>query len=198
MLILACNTATAAAVREVRREWPRIPVVGMEPGLKPAISSSHRRRVGILATRGTLRSDKFRLLLERYGSGTEVICQPCPGLVELVEQGALEHAETEALLRRYLAPLLEQGIDALVLGCTHYPFLIPIIRRLMDDSVSLVDTGEAVARQARRILDEQGLRSPSPAPGATLFHTTGDPEKQRAIFRLLWGDEVEIGAWRAD
>ncbi len=195
MLVLACNTATAAAVKEVRAQWPGLTVVGMEPGLKPAIHGSPRRKVGILATSGTLRSDKFRLLLERYGAGAEVISQPCPGLVEQVEQGALDDQRTAALLRDYLTPLLAQQIDTLVLGCTHYPFLIPLIRRVTGEQLTIIDTGHAVARQVERLLDERGLRHPLATSGQSRFYTTGDPRVQHPLFQCLWGEEARLDYW---
>ncbi len=192
LLVLACNTATAAAVRELREALPTLPVVGMEPGLKPAIDVSRSRRVGIIATEGTLRSEKFRLLLARYGAGAEVLTRACPGLVEQVEQGALSDGASEVLLRRYLAPLQQAGVDTLVLGCTHYPFLIPLIRRIVGEEMAVIDTGEAVARQVQSQLQQHGIASLAEGVGALRFYTTADPEPQQALFRRLWGEPLTL------
>ncbi len=191
-LVVACNTATAAAIHELRAAYPHLPIIGMEPGLKPALDHSRSRKVGILATAGTLRSDKFRQLLERYGAGAEVVLQPCPGLVEQVESGALEHGETEVLLRRYLDPLLTAGVDVLVLGCTHYSFLLPIIRRLTGDGITVVDTGPAVARQVERQLSHHGLQAGADRVGGSRFYTTGDPALLQPLFTRLWGGSLAL------
>jgi glutamate racemase len=166
-LVVACNTATAAAIHELRTCWPHLPIIGMEPGLKPALTAPQAGRVGVLATTGTLRSEKFRSLMERYGGQAEVLLQPCPGLVELVEQGELDSRCSEALLREYLAPLLAAGVTTLVLGCTHYPFLLPVIQRIAGTHLRVIDTGEAVARQVEHKLQTAGLLNhlgPPPAP----------------------------------
>jgi glutamate racemase len=191
-LVVACNTATAAAIHELRAAHPQLPIIGMEPGLKPAVSSSRSRKVGILATAGTLRSGKFSHLLERYGAGAEVVLQACPGLVEQIEAGRLEDTATAALLQGYLTPLLERGVDALVLGCTHYPFLLPLIQRLVGPQIAVIDTGAAVARQLERQLHLHGLAAPGPAPGPIRFFTSGDPAQQQPLFARLWGAPVEV------
>ncbi|MBU0499067.1 MAG: glutamate racemase [Gammaproteobacteria bacterium] len=186
-LVVACNTATATAIQDLRNHHPHLPIIGMEPGVKPAVAQSRARRVGVLATNGTLRSGRFNHLLERYGGGAEVIVQPCPGLVERVEQGKLGDGVTEALLRRYLEPLLENGVDSLVLGCTHYPFLIPLIERLAGPEVSVIDTGPAVARQVELRLNEHGLLSGRHVSGGIRFFTSGEPGRHQAMFECLWG-----------
>jgi len=192
LLVLACNTATAAAIHELRAAHPQLPIVGMEPGLKPAVTTSKSRKVGILATAGTLRSGKFAHLLERYGAGAEVVLQPCPGLVEQIEAGRLAGAETEALLQRYLAPLLASGVDALVLGCTHYPFVLPLIQRLAGPHIAVIDTGAAVARQVERQLHLHGLAAARAEVGAVRFFTSGDPGAQQPLFARLWGAALAV------
>lgn len=193
-LVVACNTATAVAIQELRQTYPHLPIIGMEPGLKPAIDHSRTRKVGILATVGTLRSGKFRHLLERYGTGTEVLLQPCPGLVEQVERGALTQGETEALLRHYIEPLLAAGIDALVLGCTHYPFLLPLIRKLTGPGLLLIDTGPAVARQVDQELQRHACPQAPTGIGALRFYTTGDPAALQALFARLWAQPLRLEA----
>lgn len=191
-LVVACNTATAAAVHQLRERYPHLPVVGMEPGLKPAVNGSRKRRVGVLATTGTLSSDRFRQLMERYASGTGVMLQPCPGLVEQVEQGAFGDSYTESLLNRYLEPLLHQEVDTLVLGCTHYPFLSKQIRQLAGDHVAVIDTGPAVARQVEQRLIHHQLLNIEQDEGDVQFFTSGDPVSYLPLFNRLWGDDVVL------
>lgn len=191
-LVVACNTATAAAIHELREAYP-LPIIGMEPGVKPAVESSRSGVVGILATQGTLQSDKFTRLVSRFGTGAEVIVQPCPGLVERIEQGRLDDAETETLLQRYLQPLREKGADALVLGCTHYPFVRPLIERLAGPGVQVIDTGWAVARQVQRQLDSADLLNKG-GNSEVRFFTTGTPEQQSTLFQRLWGEAMAVRA----
>ena len=154
-IVVACNTATAAAVTELRQRWPELLIVGMEPAVKPAVLASVSGKIGVLATTGTLRSARFAALLERFASDVEVITQPCPGLVELIEAGQLDSPETSALLNRYLEPLLQTGCDTLILGCTHYPLLKPLLQTLVPNGVQLIDTGKAVARRLQNELGKQ-------------------------------------------
>ncbi|OGT91500.1 MAG: glutamate racemase [Gammaproteobacteria bacterium RIFOXYA12_FULL_61_12] len=189
-LVVACNTATAVAIHDLRNHYPHLPIVGMEPGVKPAVAQSRARKVGVLATTGTLRSGRFSHLLERHGGGAEVIMQPCPGLVERVERGELSDGITEALLKRYLEPLLENGVDSLVLGCTHYPFLIPLIERLAGPGVTVIDTGPAVARQVEQRLSGQDLLNGHQAGGGIRFFTSGELDRHRSMFERLWGESL--------
>lgn len=130
-LVLACNTATAAAAAELRERYPQVPLVAMEPAVKPAAAATRNGRVGVLATTGTLKSARFAALLDRFASDVQVFTQPCPGLVERIEAGDLYGPQTRALLERLLAPILEQGCDTLILGCTHYPFVKPLLAELI-------------------------------------------------------------------
>ncbi len=191
-LVVACNTATAAAVDSLRERFA-LPVIGMEPGVKPAVLSSKRGVVGILATEGMVRSQRMHDLVQRFAGDTEVMIQPCPGLVEQVERHALHSPETSRLLQGYLSPLLERGADTLVLGCTHYPFLQPLIEQLAGPAVKVINTGEAVARQLRKRLEEDGLLTTASANGDIRFFSSGNGEAQRALISHLWGEEVEVG-----
>jgi len=153
-IVIACNTATAAAAATLREQFD-LPIIGMEPAVKPAVAASHSGVVGVLATIGTLESARFAALLERYAGEVKIVTQGCPGLVEQVEQGDLHGIRTRELVERYTAPLLEKGADTLILGCTHYPFLAPLIRDVVGEGVTLVDTGAAVARHLKsRLLTE--------------------------------------------
>ncbi|WP_404440229.1 glutamate racemase [Stutzerimonas chloritidismutans] len=185
-LVLACNTATAAGVSELRELYPDIPLVGMEPAVKPAAQATRSGVVGVLATTGTLKSAKFAALLDRFASNVRVITQPCPGLVECVEAGELDSEATRSLLQTFVQPLIEQGCDTLILGCTHYPFLKPLLAELLPTTITLVDTGEAVARHLDAILSTRGRLGDKPA--ATRFWSSGDPRRLADVLPVLWGE----------
>ncbi|WP_339526690.1 glutamate racemase [Pseudomonas sp. EA_35y_Pfl2_R111] len=201
-LVLACNTATVAGVAELRELYPQLPIIGMEPAVKPAAAATKVGVVGVLATTGTLKSAKFAALLDRFASDVRVITQPCPGLVERIEAGDLSSEQTRTLLQGFVAPLLEQGCDTLILGCTHYPFIKPLLQTLVPPSVSLIDTGAAVARQLQRLLDEQRLLARGPARPAQ-FWSSGNVTQLENLLTLLWGersliqsfDNIESDCW---
>lgn len=173
-LVVACNTATVAAIAALRARYPQLPVVGVEPGLKPAAALTRSGKIGVLATDGTLAGEKFLLLRELIGraSNVQFLLRGCPGLADQIEKGELDTEATRAMLERYIAPLLAQGADTLVLGCTHYPFVLEAIGRIVRGSgardVTLVDTGEAVARQLARRLEANALLRQADAGEARL------------------------------
>ncbi|WP_425272156.1 glutamate racemase [Paraburkholderia aromaticivorans] len=185
-LVVACNTATAQSIAMVREKLP-IPLVGVEPGIKPAALRSKTRVAGVLATQVTLRSARFQALLERYAADCRFICQPGHGLVQAVERCDVGSAELRALLRGYLQPMLDAGADTLVLGCTHYPFLDAAIRDIVGDRLTLIDTSVAIARQLERVLDQHGLRAAPASAGAVLprFYSTGDGTHQQQLATTL-------------
>lgn len=191
-LVVACNTATAAAVNELRSRYD-LPLIGMEPAVKPATAATRSGVVGVLATTGTLQSAKFAALLDRFAGTTRVLTQPCPGLVECIERGELASPATEALLRRLVEPLLSAGCDTLILGCTHYPFIKPLLQRLVPTQVVLIDTGTAVARQLQARLAEQQLLAPlDNRPAPVRFWSSGDPQAMHTRLPILWGEAVEV------
>ncbi len=190
-LVVACNTATAAAVESLRQRFA-MPVIGMEPGVKPAVECSRSGVVGILATEGMVRSNRMAELVQRFAHGREVIIQACPGLVEQVERHALQSPETVRLLQAYLAPILERGADTLVLGCTHYPFLLPAIKRLVGAQVKVIDTASAIARQLQAQLHQHSLLNESGIAGRLRFFSTGSMQEQAELFSCLWGEPVEV------
>ena len=192
-LVVACNTATVAAVAELRERHPELPIVGMEPAVKPAAAATRSGVVGVLATTGTLNSARFAALLDRFAHDVQVVTQPCPGLVECVEQGELQAAQTRALLASYVRPLLAAGCDTLILGCTHYPFLKPLLRELVPAGVELIDTGAAVARQLERLLAERGLLAVGPAQPAR-FWSSGEPAALARVLPVLWGEVATVAA----
>lgn len=190
-LVVACNTATAAAIKALREHYPALPVVGVEPGLKPAAALTQSGTVGVLATERTLSSARFNLLREQISATTKVrfLPQPCIGLADQVEKGELHSAATAMLVRRYVEPLLEQGADTLVLGCTHYPFVRPLIEeiaaRITAQPIGIVDTGEPIARQLVRLLTEQGLQRQDGGGAVTGFTTGSGTALAGAFSRLL-------------
>jgi glutamate racemase len=188
MLIIACNTASIAALDAMRQKYT-VPIVGMEPAVKPATRLSKSGKVGVMATGVTIAGERFSSLIDRFGAGVEVFNQPCPGLVEHVEAGRVEGPEVEALLHKYLKPMLEFGVDVIVLGCTHYPFLRKAVERIAGPDVTVIDTGAAVARQAAKVLEEHGLVHSQPGvAGKNVYFTSGEPTTVEPIIRLLMED----------
>jgi glutamate racemase len=185
-LVIACNTATAAAAALLRERYA-IPILGMEPALKPAVAATRSGVVGVLATSGTLKSARFAALLESHGSNVRVVTQAAHGLVECVERGDIDAPATRQLLWQYLEPLLSAGADTLVLGCTHYPFLRGPIRALVGERVVIIDTGEAVARHLRRRLEDEGLLGTDQSPGRARFWSSGDVSLGQQVIERLWG-----------
>ncbi len=189
-IVIACNTATAAAAQTLRDRFT-LPILGMEPAVKPAVLATQSCVVGVLATVGTLESARFAALLEKYAGKVKIVTQGCPGLVEQVERGDLHSLETRRLIERYTAPLLDQGADTLILGCTHYPFLAPLIRDVVGADITLVDTGEAVARHLQlRIASE--LPSRIAGAASAQFFTSGEAAQATKIMSLLWGEQVTV------
>ena len=192
-LVVACNTATVAAIQLLREHYPDMPIVGVEPGLKPAAAASSNGKVGVLATDGTLCGAKFRSLMEQVSeaSGAQFLLRGCTGLADQIELGELGSEATIAMLERYVTPLLDQGADTLVLGCTHYPFvqsaIEDIVARHAGRPVTLIDTGDAVARQLERLLVASNLLR-APTGSATLSgFTSASAATLRAAFDNLLG-----------
>lgn len=187
LVVVACNTATIAAVEHLRATYP-VAFVGMEPAIKPAVAQTRSGVVGVLATGAALAGEKFHKLLAAHARDVRIITQPCPGLVECVESGDLEGPQTLALVQRYVEPLLAQGADMLVLGCTHYPFLRPLIQRIAGNGVSLIDTGAAVARQTQRLLQRDGLLATSQRSARIEWLGSGDGARYARVRALLMPD----------
>ena len=199
IVVVACNTASAAALYHLRRKFPELYFVGMEPAVKPAAQLSRRGAIGVLATPATFQGELFASLLERFAQQVRVIEQVCPGLVEQVEAGELETEETMALLHNYLDPLLEQGVDVIVLGCTHYPFLKSAIERVIGSAARIVEPSEAMARQVRRVLMQQNWLNPGRASGRLTCFTSGQTAAFGRLTEQLIGgcDQVRGVTWRA-
>lgn len=185
-IVVACNTASAAALKELRTGFPEVPFVGMEPAVRPAAEHSRTRVIGVIATPATFQGQLFASVVDRFAQDVRVITQTCPGLVDEIEQGHLDGPRVTRILEPALAPLREAGIDWLVIACTHYPFVIPAIRRILGEAVEIVDPGPAVARQVERVLTERGLASPASAPGGDWFATSGERALlERALASLM-------------
>lgn len=199
-IVIACNTATAAAI-EMLRKTLSIPIIGVEPGIKPAIQTTITGVAGILATQRTIASSKFQDLLLQFSAAVEIIPQPCPGLADAIEGGEEYRPRRLELLRKYILPLLSRGADTLVLGCTHYPLIIEEIREVAGRDIKLIDTSAAIARQVVRQLEKNHTLNQQLAPGQTLFYSTdiamaAAPEQRAEILgkliSLYWGDTVIV------
>lgn len=191
--VVACNTATATAVATLRARY-ELPIVAMEPAVKPAVTQTRTGIVGVLATTRTLSSARFLKLVDQYGGGVQVLIQPCPGLVEQVERGDLHGGVTRALVRQHVEPVLQRGADTLVLGCTHYPFLRPLIEEVAGPDIALIDPAVPVARELRRRLERAGLLANGSRPGTEQFWTSGDAAQTGRVVAQLWGGEPDVRA----
>lgn len=184
-LVVACNTATAAAIGSMRQHYT-LPIIGMEPAVKPAAAASKNGIIGVLATTGTLQSAQFAALLEHYGQNVQVVTQACVGLVECIEQGQLDAPQTQALLQQYCQPLMAAGADTIVLGCTHYPFVRQYIQQIVGPNVTLIDTGAAVAKRLQQVLEQQQMLNAATDAGDYVFLTSGTEETE-LVMQQLWG-----------
>jgi len=199
LIVVACNTASAAALKYLRSAFPQVPMVGMEPAVKPAAESTQTGVVGVMATPATFQGELFASVVERFAHGVRLINQVCPGLVEQVEAGQLDSPETRAMLDRFLAPIRAANADTIVLACTHYPFVIDSIRRLAP-GIDVIDPAPAIARQAGRVLAERKLSTDRESTGRHFFVTSGAADSFSRTLRILTrqcGDVKSIW-WSAD
>ncbi|MDB5958855.1 MAG: murI [Massilia sp.] len=201
-MVVACNTATVAAIAALRAAYPAMPIVGVEPGLKPGAAASRNGKVAVMATDAALAAAKFQLLHQQLSQASQAqfLLRGCPGLADQIELGQLDSDDLTAMLRGYILPLLELGADTLVLGCTHYPLVRSAIERIVADAgaahVVLVDTGDAVARQLGRLLTAGNLLAPAPAAShvAIRGYTSASAAKLRTAFSDLLGLDVAVEA----
>ena len=175
LIIIACNTASAVALSTLRKTYPDLPFVGMEPAVKPAVEETSSGVVGVLATPATFQGDLYASTVERFAGDVKILQDTCPGLVRQIEEGKINDPETSAILEKALVPMLENNVDEIVMGCTHYPFVIPIIREIVGDKAQVIDPAPAVARQAGRLLTEWDLQASGKGEGELQFFTTGNP-----------------------
>jgi glutamate racemase len=190
-VVVACNTATVVAIAKLRA-WCPVPVVAMEPAIKPAAQTTKSGVVGVLATSQTLASPNVARLCATYGQDIRILLQPCPGLVEQVEKAELRSDVTSRLLERFLAPLLAAGADTIVLGCTHYPFLAPLIRDIVGAEVAIIDPATAVAKEVARRLGDNRASICGERPVEVRFVSSAGGGDASAIISALWGSRVEV------
>lgn len=200
IIVVACNTASAAALKYLREKFPDVQFVGMEPAIKPAAEHTQTGKVGVLATPATFQGALYASVVERFANGVELLQSTCPGLVQQIERGNLEGKETRRILEDALRPMLEKNIDTVVLGCTHYPFVIPLIQQIVGEKVRVIDPAPSVARQAGRLLETGGMMRQIQSKGDIKFYTSGDPESFKSMLPILLGEsgEVQRAAWLND
>jgi len=190
-VVVACNTATVVAVQALRAEF-RLPIIAIEPAVKPAAEQTTAGVIGILATSQTLASESVSRLMRQHGGGVRVVLQAAPGLVEQVEHGEIDEPATRSLVERYVRPLVAEGVDTIVLGCTHYPFLTRVIQEAAGPAVTVIDPAVAVARELARRLTAGDLKADSSRGGVDEFWTSGDPDQVGRVMALLWGRAVKV------
>jgi len=192
LIVVACNTASAASLHYLRRTFPKIDFVGMEPAVKPAAENTRTGVVGVLATPATFQGALYASVVERFASNVTLLQNTCPGLVQQIEQGALESRETRVILKSALIPMLERGIDTVVLGCTHYPFVIPLIQEIVGPDVRVIDPAPAVARQVARLLDSTNRRVACQDSETLHFFTSGQADRFNTLLTKLCDETGEV------
>ncbi len=213
-IVVACNTASSAALGPLRKQFPGVIIVGMDPAVKPAVEHTRTGVVGVLATRATVDGRALADVVERFGQGVEVIRQACPGLAQRIDAGDFEGAKTEEILRGWIEPMVLKGIDTLVLGCTHYPLVRPLIERIAGPGVRVIEPSEAIARRLKSLLEEHALfstsgsippagsppRDPAASQGLLACYTSGDPANFRKVLERLGLEDAPVkqGIWEAD
>lgn len=200
IIVVACNTASAAALQFLRAQFPEIPFVGMEPAVKPAAEHTQSGVVGVLATPATFQGALYASVVERFANGVTLLQHTCPGLVRQIEKGDLDGPETRRILEDALLPMLQQGIDTVVLGCTHYPFVIPLIQEIAGENVRVIDPAPAVARQTRRVLEARGTKRPEGGRGWVRVFTSGSVTELRSLLPRLLAEEtvIQSAVWEGD
>jgi len=193
LIVVACNAASAAALKSLREGFPDVPFVGMEPAVKPAAEGTRSGVVGVLATPATFQGELYASVVERFASGVRLLQHPCPGLVQEIEAGRTASDRTRQILTEAIQPMLDEGIDTIVLGCTHYPFVIPMIEEIAGPGVRVIDPAPAVARQTRRLLETNGWLTPScDTQPAVRYFTSGDPAAMQALLPVLIGEQAGV------
>lgn len=200
LIVVACNAASAAALTYLRQAFPQVDFVGMEPAIKPAVEHTETGVVGVLATPATFQGALFASVVERFAGGVELLKDACPGLVQQIEAGDLRGPATRQILEAALRPMLGRNIDTVVLGCTHYPFVIRLIEEIVGDKVRVIDPAPAVARQAGRLLENRGLRHPLGRRGDMQFYTSGPAISLESLLPTLLGEKGPVHTlhWEGD
>ncbi len=192
LIVVACNAASAASLVSLREDYPEVPFVGMEPAVKPAAENTRSGRVGVLATPATFQGALYASVVERFASNVTLLQDTCPGLVMQIERGDLDSSATRAILERAIRPMLEQGIDTIVLGCTHYPFVIPLVEEIAGPDVRVIDPAPAVARQVEHLLQSRQMTSLDSSSTTMEFFTSGDPAALAGLLPRLLGESSDV------
>ena len=192
LIVIACNTASAAALKHLRGLFPDYPFVGMEPAVKPAAEQTLSGKVGVLATPSTFQGELYTSVVERFAHDVQLYQATCPGLVQQIESGHLNTPQTRKILEDALEPMLQEGVDTLVMGCTHFPFVIPLISEIAGGKVNVIDPAPAIARQVKRVLGTRGLLTERKRAGEMVFWTSGDAEKMQVLLPKLIAVEAEV------
>jgi glutamate racemase len=192
LIVVACNTASAAALYHLRDTFPDTPFVGMEPAVKPAVETTRSGVVGVLATPATFQGELYASVVARFANDVKVLQDTCPGLVTQIEKGELYSRATKTILEDALQPMQAAGVDRVVMGCTHYAFVIPLIKEIVDPRVEVIDPSPAVARQAGRVLKAHGLLNQSGVPGAVRCLTTKDSGNLDSLLPKLIGERCRV------
>ncbi len=200
IIVVACNTASAAALKYLRETFSGVQFVGMEPAVKPAAEKTQTGKVGVLATPATFQGALYASVVERFGAGVELFQHTCPGLVNQIELGELDTPKTRAILEDALLPMLEKNIDTVVLGCTHYPFVIPLVEQVAGENVRVIDPAPSVAKQAKRLLEAGGLLNSSEVKGRIQIYTSGDVKVVESVLPKLLNEAalVKSVTWKND
>ena len=187
VIVVACNTASASALKELRKEYPQSTFVGMEPAVKPATQKTHNGIVGVLATPATFQGKLYHTVVEKLASGVKSLTHTCPGLVEAIESGEITTQSTRLILQRALLPMIEKGADTIVLGCTHFPFVVPMIKGIVGPDITVIDPSPAIAKRVSFLLSELNLIKRFSSKSKIIFSTTGKPESFKRIIHSLIG-----------
>jgi glutamate racemase len=195
LIVIACNTASAASLKHLRTLYPDFPLVGMEPAVKPAAEQTLSGKVGVLATPSTFQGELYASVVERFAQDVQVFQATCPGLVQQIEKGYLETPKTRRILEEALEPMLKEGVDTFVMGCTHFPFVIPLIRKIAGEDVRVIDPAPAIARQTERLLSQFRLLHPSTSKPIHRYLTSGDPNRFSRLLVQLLDIEAQPERW---
>ena len=195
LIVIACNTASAAALKHLRALYPEFPFVGMEPAVKPAAEQTLSGKVGVLATPSTFQGELYASVVERFAKDVQIFEATCPGLVKQIERGYLNTFLTRGILQQAIQPMLAEGVDTLVMGCTHFPFVIPLIQQIAGENVRVIDPAPAIARQTERVLIQQYLLRSSNAKPFHRYLTSGDPTRFSRLLEQLLGVRARPERW---
>jgi glutamate racemase len=192
LIVVACNTASVAALKSLRKEFVDVPFVGMEPAVKPAAEQTHSKVVGVLATYATFQGQMYTSVVERFAQGVTILQDHCPGLVAQIEKGNFNGIETEKILRNALEPMMAKGVDTIVMGCTHYPFVIPLIKTITGPDVKVIDPAPAIARQVNRLLEQHGWMPSTDEGSSVQFITTGDKQEFTRLLPIFTQEPARV------